>query len=190
MGARTPCEEELMLNVEQAIAEVASVYQSLTGKPIEPGRYEPPPEVDPLGQAESNYRRFKGMLERQAQAPQPPNAAAPAAAMGFAPPADIVELEREVRVHVDLPGVPRDHVSVAVAGDVVVIRGERPMGRPQASVLRHGERRLGPFQRVIALPPRCRREGIEAALRDGVLTISIPTDGSAAEAAEISVDIK
>jgi HSP20 family molecular chaperone IbpA len=179
-----------MLNVEHAIAEVASVYQSLTGKPIEPGRYEPPPEVDPLGQAESNYRRFKGMLERQAPTAQPPNAPAPAAATAFAPAADVVELEREVRVHIDLPGVPRDHVSVAVAGDVLVIRGERPMGRPQTSVVRHGERRGGPFQRVIALPPRGRREGIEATLREGVLTISIPTDGGAAEAAEMPVDVK
>jgi HSP20 family molecular chaperone IbpA len=44
--------------------------------------------------------------------------------------------------------------------------------------------------RTIALPPRARRDGIEATLRDGVLTISIPTDGTAADGAEIPVDVK
>ena len=55
-----------MMNVEQAIAEVANVYQSLTGHAIKPGRYELPPEVDPMGQAESNYRQFKALLEQRA----------------------------------------------------------------------------------------------------------------------------
>jgi HSP20 family protein len=177
-----------MLNVEQAIAEVAGVYQSLTGRPIESGRYELPPEVDPLGQAETNYRRFKGMLEQKAQTPPPSNAIP--SGIAFAPPADVVEMEREVRVQIDLPGVPRDHVSVAARGDVLVVRGQRPASRAPGSVLRHGERRAGPFQKVIALPPRARREGIEAALRDGVLTISIPTDGSGADEAETPIDVK
>lgn len=178
-----------MLNVEQAIAEVAGVYQSLTGRPIEPGRYEPPPEVDPLGQAESNFRRFKSMLEGQAQTPPPPHAAAPAA-QAFAPPADVVQMEREVRVQVDLPGVPRDQVSVVVSGDVLAIRGQRPTGRAPGAVVRHGERQAGPFQKIIALPPRARREGIEALLSDGVLTISIPTDGGGSPGGETPIDVK
>jgi len=177
-----------MLNVEQAIAEVAGVYQSVTGRPIEPGRYEPPPEVDPLGQAESNYRRFKSMLEQRAEGQQPPHSAMPAAP-AFAPPADIVQMEREVRVQVDLPGVPRDQVSVAVSGEVLVIRGQRPTGRAPGAVVRHGERQAGPFQKIIALPPRARREGIEALLSDGVLTISIPTDGGA-PGGETPIDVK
>jgi HSP20 family molecular chaperone IbpA len=44
--------------------------------------------------------------------------------------------------------------------------------------------------RTIALPPRARRDGIEASLRDGVLAISIPTDGSGSEPTEVPIDVK
>jgi HSP20 family protein len=184
-----------MLNVEQAIAEVASVYQSLTGRPIKPGRYEPPPEVDPAGQAETNYRQFKSLLEQAARAGAESQSQSHSRERGPAmphvvPAVDVVELEREVRVCVDMPGVVREHVSVCISGDALTIRAERTAARAQAGMMRLEERRKGQMLRTIALPPRARREGIEAALRDGVLTISIPTDGSGAETSEIPVDVK
>jgi HSP20 family molecular chaperone IbpA len=186
-----------MLNVEQAIAEVASVYQSLTGRPIEAGRYELPPEVDPLGHAETNYRQFKSLLEKSTRAGVEAHTQSGVHSQGrgplaqhTAPAADVVELEREVRVHVDLPGVGREHVSVALAGDALTIRADRPAPRAQGGAYRLEERRKGGMLRTIALPPRARRDGIEATLRDGVLTISIPTDGTAADGAEIPVDVK
>jgi HSP20 family protein len=176
-----------MLNVEQAIAEVASVYQSLTGRPIKPRGLELPPEVDALGQAETNYRQFKSLLEQKARAPMEPQKEHRAV---FAPAVDVVEMEREVRVFVDMPGVTREHVSVAIAGEVLTVRCDRLPNRAQPGVMRLEERRKGSMLRTIAMPPRARRDGIEATLRDGVLTISIPTDGSSAEPTEIPVDVK
>jgi HSP20 family protein len=179
-----------MLNVEQAIAEVASVYQSLTGRPIQPGRYETPPEVDPAVQAENNYRQFKSLLERRAQTVAPPTSPVGMAGPSFVPAVDVVEAEREVRLMMDLPGVPRDHLSVTVTGEAICVRGERPAGALQTGLVRHRERRVGAFQRLVALPPRARREGIEATLRDGVLSIVIPTDGASAEMGDMPVEIK
>jgi HSP20 family protein len=107
------------------------------------------------------------------------------------PAVDVLELEREVRVFVDMPGMAREHVNVAIAGDVLTIRGERQAPqRAQAGMMRLEERRKGLLLRSIALPPRARRDGIEAALRDGVLTISIPTDGNGADTTEIPIDVK
>jgi HSP20 family molecular chaperone IbpA len=40
------------------------------------------------------------------------------------------------------------------------------------------------------MPPPARREGIEATLRDGVLTVVIPTDGHGSETTEIPIDVK
>jgi len=182
------------MNVEQAIAEVASVYQSLTGRPIKPGRYEVPPEVDPQIQAETNYRQFKTLLEQKVRAEaeprsQPPRERAPAREPA-APAADVIECEREVRILIDLPGVAREHVSTAITGDVLTIRAERHPARGQTGTMRLEERRKGPMLRTIALPPRARRDGIEANLRDGVLTITIPTDGTGAENSEIPIDVK
>jgi HSP20 family molecular chaperone IbpA len=103
---------------------------------------------------------------------------------------DCVELEREVRLFVDMPGVPREHVSVCMTGDTLTIRAERPAPRSQVGIVRLEERRKGPMLRTIALPPRARRDGIEASLRDGVLTLSIPTDGSTSETSEVPIEVK
>ncbi|MDI1445379.1 Hsp20/alpha crystallin family protein [Polyangium sp. 6x1] len=177
-----------MMNVEQAIAEVANVYQSLTGHAIKPGRYELPPEVDPMGQAESNYRQFKALLEQKARASAEPRGKTEPA---FAPPCDVVELEREVRVMVDVPGCVREQLAVSVTGDALTIRGERvSMRAAAAGMMRLEERRKGPILRTIALPPRARRDGIEATLRDGVLTVTIPTDGQGTDATEVPIDVK
>ncbi|MDI3282363.1 Hsp20/alpha crystallin family protein [Polyangium sp. 15x6] len=176
-----------MLNVEQAIAEVAGVYQSLTGRAIKPGRYELPPEVDPATQAESNYRQFKALLEQKARASAEPRGKGEPA---FAPPVDVVELEREVRVMVDVPGVTREQIVVSVAGDALTIRGERGALRSAAGMMRLEERRKGPILRTIALPPRARRDGIEATLREGVLTVVIPTDGHGNDVTEVPIDVK
>jgi HSP20 family protein len=174
-----------MLNVEQVIREVSGVYQSLTGRPIGPPRSELPPEVDPMGHIEHRYREFKGLVDSFGK-PGPTAAPAPA----WVPPMDVFELEREVRCEIDLPGVPRDRVTVSVAGDYLVIRGDRPNNKAQGGAERHVERRAGPFQKLVALPPRARRDGIEASCRDGVLTVIIPTEGSGSEDHEIPVDVK
>ncbi|TKD01690.1 Hsp20/alpha crystallin family protein [Polyangium fumosum] len=177
-----------MLNVEQAIAEVASVYQSLTGRAIKPGRYELPPEVDPASHAESHYRQFKALLEQKARVAVDPRGKG--GETPLPPPVDVVELEREVRVMVDVPGCPREQLAVSVTGDALTIRGERGASRSLAGMMRLEERRKGPILRTIALPPRARREGIEATLRDGVLTIAIPTDGQGNDATEVPIDVK
>lgn len=179
-----------MLNVEQAFAEVASVYQALTGEPFKPGRYEVPPEVNPLEQAEANYRQFKRLMEQRKQNGADPRKPAPVASIPVPPPVDVLEFEREVRVCVDLPGVMRENVNVSVIGETLSIRAERMANRPGAGTIRIEERTKGMLLRSVALPPRARREGIEALLRDGVLTISIPTDGSANDKVEMPIEVK
>jgi HSP20 family protein len=178
-----------MLNVDQAFAEVASVYQALTGEPFKPGRYESPPEVNPLEQAEANYRQFKRLMEQRAQTMG--DSRKGPGVMPVPPPMDVVEFEREVRVIVDLPAVAREQVNVSVMGDTLTIRAERAANRNGAGgTARLEERTKGAFLRSIVLPPRARREAIEALLREGVLTISIPTDGSATDKAEIPIEVK
>lgn len=179
-----------MLNVEQAFAEVASVYQALTGEPFKPGRYELPPEVNPLEHAEANYRQFKRLMEQRNQTGGDMRKAAPGMPIAIPPPIDVMEMEREVRVCVDLAGVTRDQVRVAVQGECLTIRAERMANRNGVGVSRLEERVKGTMLRSVALPPRARREGIEALMRDGVLTITIPTDGTASDKTEIPIEVK
>jgi HSP20 family molecular chaperone IbpA len=75
-------------------------------------------------------------------------------------------------------------------GDTLTIRAERTANRNGTGTCRLEERAKGAFLRSITLPARARRDAIEAVLREGVLTISIPTDGSATDKAEIPIEVK
>jgi HSP20 family protein len=175
-----------MLNTEQAIRDVGVLYQTLTGQPIQSARTELPPEVDAAKHVEARYRELLGMLEL----PSRPRAApAPGQRVPWTPAMDVLEEGHVVRYEVDLPGVARDHVRVSLMGDVLVIQGER-RERSAREALRMQERPAGPFQKIAALPPRARREGIEASFGDGVLSISVPLDAAGPEVAEVPVDVK
>jgi HSP20 family molecular chaperone IbpA len=162
-----------MLDIEQAIREVGSVYQALTGRPIEAGRaVELPAETDPRPLVEGRYQHLKSLLETPARGVTP----APFTPT-WAPALSIVELELEVRYELELPAVARDKVSVSAVGAFLVVRGLREDVPAPGHAVRYTERPSGTFQRVIALPTRARRDGIRASLREGVLSITVPTDG-------------
>jgi HSP20 family protein len=168
-----------MFNVDEAIREVSTVYQALTGGTLQPGKSELPPEEDPQRFVQARYELFRRMCQGfQGTAPQ---------AAAWAPPADVVETERDVRIELDVAGVARSDVAVTLDDNVIWIRGRR--GRSDGGQLRHAERVQGSFQRAFALPPRAKRERIEAAFHDGVLTISVPLEGPPA-GSEVPVAVK
>lgn len=183
------------MNIENAIREVGSVYQSVTGNPIQLGASELPPEVDPGAHVAGRYYEFKNLIQLQGldrgMADKPAVHAEAFAHVAWMPSMDVLELEREVRFEFDVPGVSRDQLQIALSGDYLVVRGERFIDkRAEAGLLRWQERRFGSFQRVVALPPRARREAVEAHLRDGILRVSIPVEGTAVDSTDTLVDVK
>ncbi len=171
-----------MLDIEQAIREVGTVYQALTGRTIESGRSDLPPEIDPRSHIEGRYRQFKTIVESPAAAQAAPFAPA------WAPPLEVIEREGEVRYELEVGAVSREQIGVSVVGAFLVVRGQRGGAADPAAAVRYSERPVGPFQRVVALPEGARRDGIAASLRDGVLVVSVPTDGpSGGEALVIEV---
>jgi HSP20 family protein len=171
-----------MLDIEQAIREVGTVYQALTGRPIEVGRSDMPSDIDGSARAqiEDRYRQFKSIMD----SPMASATVAPFAA-AWTPPLAVFEDELEVRYEIDLPAVTRGEVSVSVLGNFLVVRGVR--GGPSQTTQRYSERPLGPFQRVIALPARARRDGIAASVQEGVLHVTVPTDGPSGAAVNIEI---
>src|SRR5262245_19731871 len=170
-----------MLNVDQAMNEVMDVFRSVTGRPIQPGRTELPPEVDPVAHVESRYRELKNLLRSPLGA-----ATSMAGTPAWAPPANVYELDREVRCEVELPGVPHERINVSIAGDWLIVRGERPHPTNGSRTLSR-ERPFGAFQKLIALPRVARRDAVEAVLQEGVLCITIPLDGNGTETREVRV---
>jgi HSP20 family protein len=95
----------------------------------------------------------------------------------FAPPADLVEDENGVTVHMDVPGVPVDQLEIELQNDVLSVRGTRPSPYPRQDgegALRRSERGFGRFERSLRVPPGMSPDAIQASLADGVLTMRIP----------------
>jgi HSP20 family protein len=75
-------------------------------------------------------------------------------------------------VRADLPGLRKEDVSVEVAGDSVILQGER---REEQEESREGyyrsERSYGSFHRVVPLPEGTIAESAKASFKDGVLEV-------------------
>ena len=93
----------------------------------------------------------------------------------WAPPMDVCETQADLRMLVELPGIPQSQIQIEIAEGVLTIRGERhpDPAFPQDQLIRL-ERRYGPFHRSLNLPSTVDAEGVRATYRDGVLEIRLP----------------
>lgn len=91
------------------------------------------------------------------------------------PRLDVVEDEKAFHVTVELPGMTDKDLAVSVTDRVVTIRGEKKEDKEKKDkdVYRR-ERAYGSFRRAIELPGDVDAGKIEAAFKDGVLTIDLP----------------
>jgi HSP20 family protein len=94
----------------------------------------------------------------------------------WAPEVEMCEEGNQLRVFVDLPGVPRDNVKVDVHEGMLTIQGERREERTEGGEqgFRRSERRYGSFYRSIPLPEGVETENAQAHMKDGVLEITLP----------------
>ena len=106
------------------------------------------------------------------------------AELPWSPPAEVSETENAYVVAVELPGVRKDQISVALQDREVIITGEvtdQVKGRRHRSSLRTGR-----FEYRAMLPGDVNPEGVIAQLADGVLTGTVPKS-EAARPQEIEV---
>lgn len=129
------------------------------------------PSWDPSGdlaaiQQEMN-RLFETFLGQGSGRVQP-------AERNWAPPMDVCETEADLRVLVELPGIPQDQIQIEIVEGVLAIRGERqPDPAFRQDQLIRMERRYGPFSRSLNLPPIVDAVGVRATYRNGVLEIRL-----------------
>jgi HSP20 family protein len=92
----------------------------------------------------------------------------------FSAPMNIWEDDENVFVETEVPGVKMEAIEILATGDELTIKGERQIEYPEdANVLRR-ERGWGSFERKTTLPTEIDVEKVQAVLRDGVLTITLP----------------
>lgn len=78
-------------------------------------------------------------------------------------------------VTAELPGVAADDIKISVTGDVVSISGKRDSQEvSEDATLHRRERFNGEFNRRIELPKEVDGDKVEATMKNGVLSITLP----------------
>jgi HSP20 family molecular chaperone IbpA len=106
------------------------------------------------------------------QAPRVPESA-------LAPAVDISENDVGIELVADLPGVPKDGLSVKVDGANLTIEGSAQIDVPQNLEPLYGEIRSRHFRRSFTLSRELDPSRIEAKLANGVLRMHIPKSEAA-----------
>ena len=92
-----------------------------------------------------------------------------------APVAEAFGNDAAYHIAVELPGVDEADIHLSVNEGVVTLNGEkRPAREPPGETCFFCERAYGAFSRSFRLPPDADGRSVDAALKDGVLTISVP----------------
>jgi HSP20 family protein len=121
-------------------------------------------------------RAFNSLLSELLRDAQP---ATPQPSTSFVPAADIFETAQGFELHLALPGIAKDAVSIDFQEGQLVVKGSRPALATEgenAPKLRRVETRFGEFARTFRLPETVNVKGISAEMADGLLRINLPFD--------------
>jgi HSP20 family molecular chaperone IbpA len=90
------------------------------------------------------------------------------------PPVDVIEDDTGITLYADLPGVPRDKLSLRVEGDTLWIEGDVSIDVPQGMEASHAEVQLARYRRSFTLSKELDVDKVNAELSQGVLRVRIP----------------
>ena len=94
---------------------------------------------------------------------------------GWTPALDLYEDKDSFVVKAELPGMKREDIEVSLHEGSLSISGERKGEEKHAGAdMYRTERFFGRFQRTVALPTPVAADKVQAAYKDGVLTITLP----------------
>jgi HSP20 family molecular chaperone IbpA len=103
----------------------------------------------------------------------------------FVPLADIYETHESVVVTADMPGVPATGVDISLEKDVLTIRGSVKQVEIEGLEPAHREYMDGDFVRTFSISNQIDRDGIEARMSNGVLTLTLPKVGPTTKKIEV-----
>ncbi|MBN1885448.1 MAG: Hsp20/alpha crystallin family protein [Candidatus Krumholzibacteriota bacterium] len=108
----------------------------------------------------------------------------------WAPRVDVHEHEDRFELQAEIPGMEKEEISIEVQERMLAIRGEKKVEEEKDEAGCHiRERHWGRFERTFTLPENVDTAKIDAAYRNGVLTIGIPKKEEA-KPKEIKVEVK
>ena len=93
--------------------------------------------------------------------------------LGF-PAVNVWEDDERMFVEAEVPGLSMQDLDVEVVGGELLLKGRREAAGHEDVTYHRRERGVGEFMRRITLPVDIDANRVEAALKDGVLTITLP----------------
>lgn len=124
---------------------------------------------NPMRELEQAQQQFAAFLNApRPQAVQPQNGQ-----QTWTPAVDVSETADGYVFAVELPGVNPEAVDVELKDNTLTIKGERA-NRAENEHYHYSERLTGRFARVFRLSKPVNSEGVSAAYRDGVLSVTVP----------------
>lgn len=90
------------------------------------------------------------------------------------PKMDVAETDKEIEMSVELPGMNRSDVKIAINDGVLTVSGEKKFEKEdKARNYRLLERTYGAFSRSLQLPKGAKADDVQAVMADGVLKITV-----------------
>ncbi len=113
---------------------------------------------------------------------------------GFLVRSNVSETDKEICITAELPGIEMKDIDVEITGNRISIKGEKVSESEEKKdekgrEFHRVERRSGSFQRTMTLPFDIDADKVSAAVKDGVLTVTVPKPPEAVKTAK-KVQIK
>jgi HSP20 family protein len=92
----------------------------------------------------------------------------------FMPEADIYETEDALNVILEMPGVEKGNLDIRVENDVLSVEGRLDLTKYQGLLPLYTEYNVGHYARSFQLSNKVDQGKIAAAMKDGVLSLTLP----------------
>jgi HSP20 family protein len=91
------------------------------------------------------------------------------------PPVDIYEDAEGITLTADMPGVSRERLNIEVDKDMLLVEGDARIDMPEGMEALYADVRTTRYRRSFTLSGELETGEINASLKDGVLSVRIPT---------------
>ena len=121
------------------------------------------PRSFPVSTLRRELDRLFGDLER-----------APAFANGFAPAVSFDDTGEALTLRAELPGLSEKDIDINVTANTLTVKAARKTDVPEGYTAHRRERQSFSFAQSYELPTRVDPEKVQASLKQGVLTLTLP----------------
>jgi HSP20 family protein len=96
-------------------------------------------------------------------------------ARAFVPPTDIFEAGHALTIVMEMPGVNKKNLDISVEGGILNVEGRLDFTKYEGMQPLYTEYNVGHFRRSFTVPNKIDQARISAEMKDGVLTLVLPT---------------